>query len=190
MGIFKHLILLFASPHAMWEVIAAERIGNARLIGAWILPFSLLAAGAVTLGIAVFNREWDETFGYSLGPERAWDVGRTTLLTAMASTLVLAAVFRQLGGIYQSSRDFNAALKVAVFGTVPIWLVGALLFFMPMVVPGMFAFIYSCVLYGIGARTVLGVKERDINEFVGIALLFSAIALTALGMLAGAAGWM
>ena len=97
-------------------------------------------------------------------------------------------MFQQLGRMYGSSREFNAALKVAVFGATPVWATGVFLFFMPVIILSMAAFVYSCVLYGIGAHIVLGVKECEQNEFTGIALLFAAMILAAIGMAAVALG--
>ena len=101
---------------------------------------------------------------------------------------VLAFVFQQLGRMYASNRDFNAALKVAAFGSVPVWCTGPFMFLMPVILIGMAAFVYSCVLYSIGAQAVLGVKAGDANEFIGIALLLSSVLLAIAGMAAVALG--
>lgn len=173
-----------SDPHATWPLIAAAKVPTRDLLLHTILPFASVTATAVTLGVLAFNRDWNFDFGYNIAPERAWSIGGATLMFVVLAVCVLALVFQQLGRMYASSRDFNAALKVAAFGSVPVWCTGPFMFFMPVILIGMVAFVYSCVLYGIGAQAVLGVKAGDANEFIGIALLLASVLLAIAGMAA------
>ena len=187
---FQRLLLVVTSPHAAWPLIAAAPLRTRELLLHYVLPLSLVSAAAVTLGVAHFNRNWNFDFGYNIAQQRALSIGGATLLFVMLAVCVLAFVFQQLGRMYGSKRDFNAALKVAVFGSAPLWCAGAFIFFMPVVLVGMAAFVYSCVLYSIGAEAVLGVKAGDANEFIGISLLFSSVILALAGMAAVTPGFL
>jgi Yip1 domain len=182
--LIKTLVQIMSDPHATWPLIAAANLDTRDLLLHFTLPFASITATAVTLGVLVLNRDWNFDLGYNIASERAWSIGGATLMFVVLAVCVLAFVFQQLGRIYGSRRDFNAALKVVVFGSVPVWCTGPFMFFMPVILIGMAAFVYCCVLYGIGAQAVLGVKAGDANEFIGIALLLSSVMLTIAGMAA------
>lgn len=184
----KRLMLMLLSPRPMWRVIAAESRSGFRLFVFYILPFSLAAGAAVTVGVSTFNREWHEDLGYGARAVDAIPIGMVTAIFAAFSTYVLAWVFQRMAGLYKARFDFVTALAVSVYGTIPIWLIGTTLFFMPMVVPGLLAFGYSCMLYSMGAEEVLGIPRREAPEFVAMSLLFSAIILSIAGMLAASTG--
>ncbi|MCL4748049.1 MAG: hypothetical protein KJZ83_21960 [Burkholderiaceae bacterium] len=78
-------------------------------------------------------------------------------------------------------------LNIAVYGSLPLWLAGTLLFFMPAVFLCMIAFFYSCVQYVIGARIVLGMEIDDSAQFVVGAVPFSGAAMLMVAIGAGAA---
>ena len=179
---------LLAAPNSIWEEVARAPVPARRLFARLILPFAIAGALAVTAGTAFLNRDWSQSFGYSTSARQAPGIGAATLVLLALMPFVLAWVFQRLGGMYKSSRSFQAALNVAAYGTVPVWIAGGLMFFAPMFIVAMGAFGYSCMLYAGGARIVLGVKPIDAAEFVGIALLFSSLIMSAIGMLAGAAG--
>lgn len=175
-------------PRATWPLVGAAALNTRDLLLHYILPFASITATAVTLGVLAFNRDWNFDFGYNIALERAWHIGGATLLFVVLAMCVLAFVFQQLGRMYASSLDFNAALKVVAFGSMPLWCTGPFMFFMPVILIGMAAFVYSCVLYGIGAQAALGVKAGDANEFIGIALLFSSVILAFAGIAAVSIG--
>ena len=77
---------------------------------------------------------------------------------------------------------------MVAFCTLPVWVVGACMFFMPMALVGMAAFVYTCLLSSIGADAVLGVKEGETAEFITISLLVATIIVTLFGMAASALG--
>ena len=188
MPTFSQMLLVLTNPSAGWGVVAASRASIGALMIRMILPAAMVAALAATIGTAVFNREWSVNFGYDTRAENAFDVGAATLLLLVSYSLVLAWVFARMGKLYQSSSNYADALKVVAFGTLPVWVVGAFMFFMPMALVGMAAFVYTCLLYSIGAGVVLGVKEAETAEFVAISLLVATIIMTVFGMAASAVG--
>lgn len=184
----KRLMLMLLSPRPLWQVIAAESRSGFRLFVFYILPFSLAAGVAVAVGVSTFNREWNEDLGYGARAVDAVPIGMVTVIFTAFSTYALAWVFQRMAGLYKARFDFVTALTVAVYGTIPLWLAGTTMFFMPMVVPGMLAFGYSCMLYTMGAEELLGIATTEAPEFVAMSLLFSAIILSIAGMLAASTG--
>jgi hypothetical protein len=184
----KRIALLFAAPRRVWTVISEEALSVGFLTMFYVLPFALGVACSAAIGALFFNREWDETLGYSVGADAAPGVAVTTFFFALITTFAMAWVFQRVARAYSVKPGFNAAFKVAVFGTVPTWLAGMTLFFMPMVVAAIFAFVWSCVLYARGAHTVFGMKEKETGEFVAISLVASSMLLGFIGAVLAAAG--
>lgn len=178
-----HLLL---HPRTGWGAIAARRHTAGGLVAGLILPGSLTSALAVIAGITWFNRDWHAHFGYSAPASQALPIGLATLTLSVIYALVLAAVFTGIGRMYSSRGGYTQALALAAYGTVPVWIGGAFMFLLPAALPGMLAFVYACLLYSHGAHTLLNVAEAEATEFVAIALLLAAIAMTLFGMVASA----
>ena len=177
---------LLRHPRTGWEAVAASRCSITALFAKFIFPGSLLSALAVTLGVALFNREWSADFGYDAPPGKAFTIGLATLLLSIFYTFVLAWVFARMGAMYRSCRDFGPALTLATFGSLPVWFAGVFMFFMPATLLGMLGFVYTCLLYSNGAATLLGVKENETPEFVAVSLLLATLIMTGAGMGIGA----
>lgn len=175
---------LLSRPDAAWDTIAGEQIDLVNLLRRWILPLSLIAPVGLTIGATFFDREWNAKLGYAVLPGQIFPAALTTFVASILAVFMLAGVFSWIAPLFGTKRAFNAALKVAVFGAVPVWAAGALLFLMPMIIAVMIAFFYSCYLYYIGVVKILGVAEEQAAEFVAISMLFMSLGL----MLTGAVG--
>jgi hypothetical protein len=185
---FAKALLFLTAPRRGGTVLAADPVALGTLLWRLVLPGSLASAVAVMVGVLFFNRDWDANFGYDTRSGSAGLLGVLALLLSLAYAFVLAGVFMRVARLYRSECSYTDAFKVVAYGTLPVWVAGAFMFFMPMVLAGMAAFVYSCVLYSIAADTVLGVPERETTEFVAISLLLAGVAMTAIGMIATAAG--
>ncbi len=177
---------LLRHPPSGGRAIAAQPDPPGRLFVHLILPGATVSALAATAGVAWFNRDWNADFGYSAPPQQALAIGLAVWLFSTLYPLLLAWVFARCAALYRGGGNYAAALALAAHGTVPVWIAGACLFFMPAVLLGMPAFLYACLLYSNGASTLLGVREDDTAQLVAVTLLLTAILMSALGM-AGAA---
>ena len=186
--VLRHALLLFIYPREEWRVIAREAPSPAHLLTHYIAPFSLAIALAVSLGVAVFNQSWDVDYGYRVAPERWFEIGVTTFAFSALMTVLFAVVIVCLAPLYNTPRDFGKSLTVATLGTLPFWVTGVLLFFLPAIIPCMFAFAYSCYLYSAGLEEVLGVKPSMSHEYVAIAAVFLSLVLMLLGAAAAGLG--
>ncbi len=182
--VFSRILMLLFRPDAAWSGIAGERVTLDGLLRMWILPFSLIAPVMLAIGVTVFDQAWNSALGYRVLPRGIYPVVLTTFLSSVAAVFMLAAIFSWIAPAFGPKPGFMPALKVAVFGSVPLWLASALLFLMPMIIAVLFAFLYSCYQYYIGVAKVLGIAADRAAEFVAISLLLLSLAL----MLAGSAG--
>jgi hypothetical protein len=186
--ILRRIYLLLFYPRAEWDEIAREAIGVDVLIRSYILPLSLIAPIATVIGMRTFDATWDPGAGYQVPAAEIYAAGATTLLGTIASIFVLAAIFRLIAPMYGSSRDYNAALKVATFGAIPVLLAGATLVVPVLVIVSVAALCHTIYLYWLGVRHVLGVAPGAQAEFVGISLTMLGGASALLGAFASSIG--
>ena len=184
----RRIFYLIFHPAVEWDRIAAERISVDQLLRRVILPFSLLAPVATVIGMKTFDRDWDPLHGYLVPPEQIFAAGATTYFASVASIFLLAAIFVLLAPMFGARRDYVAALKVAAYGAIPVFLAGATLLLPVMAMVGMVAVCHTLYLYWHGARRVLQVKEGSQSEFVGISVLLLAVASVVAGAAASSVG--
>jgi len=184
MPVFRRIRSLLSRPGAAWSEIAGECFTLNGLLRLWILPFSLIAPVTMAIGATVFDQAWNPALGYPMRGQDIYPAALSTFLLSVFAVFMLAGILRWVASLYGPKPGFMPALKVAVFGSVPVWVASALLFLMPMIIVVMFAFLYSCYQYYVGASKMLGIAADRAAEFVAVSMLFLSLAL----MLAGAAG--
>ncbi|MGE5338578.1 MAG: hypothetical protein ACM3PU_12160 [Gemmatimonadota bacterium] len=161
---------------------AADEIAQAPLASLARLLATMLAGAAVS-GIAVYvgSRWLTMLWNFDLGfvPVLAGRVDplRATLFAMLAGPLLLAAAFTLVAPFFGGPRRPLAALAVAVHGMMPVYIVGALMFFAPAVMLMLLAFFVGCLRWGRGAQRLLGVPAGEKAEFIALALLAASVAL-------------
>jgi hypothetical protein len=161
-----------------WAALARDPLPASTLWLRIALPCSLGVALALATGSALFNRDWHADWGYSTRLEDAPRVALTALLVSAGAPLLLAAIMQRVAAMYRARPGFAAALRVAVHGSLPLWLAGLTLFLMPMLLLGFPAALMALSHYGAGARALLGIAPGESAEFVGITMLLFAVLLS------------
>lgn len=188
MSVWRRLLWLIVSPGEAWDAIREEPIGIDVLITRYILPLSLLAPAATVIGMKTFNRDWDPSRGYLVPEHEIFAAGSATLFGTIFSILALAGIFRLIAPMYDSSRDFRAALKVATFGAIPVLLAGAALLVPVMIALPVVALCHTFYLYWIGVGRVLDVAPESQTEFIGISMTLLCFFSTLAGGCASSLG--
>jgi hypothetical protein len=140
------------------------------------------------IGMTAFDASWDPQHGYLVPTERIFAAGATTFFSAVASVFALAAIFVVVARAYGRSPDYLSALKVSVYGAIPVQLAGATLVLPAMIVVGLIGFCHTVFLYWVGARRVLAVGADEQTEFVGISMVLLALLSVVAGALASSVG--
>jgi len=185
----RRMFYLTFRPAMEWDRIAVEKTSVDQLLRRVILPLLLLAPVATVIGMKTFDRDWDPLHGYLVPSEQIFAAGATTYFASVASIFVLAAIFVLLAPMFGAPRDYVAALKVAAYGAIPVFLAGATLLLPAMAIVGMVAVCHTLYLYWHGVRRVLQVKEGSQTEFVGISVLLLAVASVVVGAAASSIGF-
>jgi hypothetical protein len=184
----RRILYLIFRPAAEWDVIAREKTSVDALLRRYILPLSLLAPAATVIGMMVFDASWDPQQGYLVPSDQIFAAGATTFFSSVATLFALAAIFVLLGPIYGSSRDYVSALKVSVYGAIPVLLAGATLVLPAMIVVALIGLCHTMFLYWVGARRVLEVSSEYQTEFIGISMVLLALVSVLSGALASSIG--
>jgi hypothetical protein len=157
--------------------IAREpRASLARLL-ATMVAGAAVSGGATYVGTRWLTTLWNFDLGFVPAFADRIDPLRATLFVMFVGPLLLAAAFAFIAPFFDQPRRPLAALAVAVVGMTPIYVVGALMFFMPAVLLMLLAFLVSCFRWGHGAEQLLGVPAGETAEFMAITLIATSVAL-------------
>lgn len=181
MDALGRIVRIVLSPRKEWERIANENTSIDVLVRRYIVPLSMLAPIATSIGMRAFDRAWDSDQGYRVPVNDIFAAAALTLFASIASLFALAGIFVLLGRFYGSTRDYHTALAVATYGAVPTLLAGATLVLPVMAIVGLVGFVHSLYLYWLGAKQVLNVTRNEQAEFVGIAMLLLSFVSTVAG---------
>jgi hypothetical protein len=170
MSMWRRLLWLVVNPSEAWDAIREEPIGLDVLIARYIVPLSLLAPVATVIGMKTFGRDWDPSSGYLVLEHEIFAAGGATLFGTIFSIFALAGIFWLIAPMYDSVRDYRAALKVATFGAIPVLLAGATLLVPVMIAVPVVALCHTVYLYWVGVGRVLDVAPGSQTEFIGISI--------------------
>ena len=183
------IVRIVFQPRKEWDLVASETTSVDALVYRYIVPLSLLAPIATSIGMRVFDSAWDYDRGYRVPAEQIFAAAATTLFASIASVFALAGIFVMLAPFYGSTRDYRVALQVATYGAIPVLLAGATLVIPVMAIVAIVGFVHTLYLYWLGAKQVLHVTRSEQAEFVGISVLILSVASTLAGALVSHLGF-
>ena len=190
METIDRIVGIVLRPKSEWDRVAVETTSVDALIRRYIVPLSLLAPIATSIGMRVFDSAWDQDRGYRVPAEQIFAAAATTLFASIASVFALAAIFVLLAPFYGSTRDYRIALAVATYGAIPVLLAGATLVLPVMALVAIVGVVHSLYLYWLAAKQVLHVQRNEQAEFVGIAVFILFVASTVAGAIVSSMGFL
>ena len=179
---------MLRTPEAEWDAIARDMPGTGILLRNFLLPLSLLAPLATAVGLSMFDENWSAEYGYSLLAARVVNIAVATFVFEIASVYLLAVVLYFLARTERQRPTFLVALRVAVFGSIPVLLSGAVLVIPAGMFVMLFAAMYAFYLYYLGAQRLIGVRESNSAVFIGVAMFCMMTLSSLLGAIASALG--
>ena len=127
MNIFERVYRILLRPSAEWKIIDEERADLSYLLNIYIAALAAIPAvsgligfsaigvevpGVGTVRVPVFSGLLGAVFGY---------------LFAFVAVYGLAALIYLLAPLFEASKSFPAALKLAVYSNTPVWVTGIFL---------------------------------------------------------------
>lgn len=188
MRTLRRIAGMMMHPEAEWNAVACDMPGTTVLLRNFLMPLSLLAPIATVIGMLVFDTSWNAEYGYSLLRDRAPVIAITTYAFEIISVYLLAAIFYLFARTEGSAPSFLAALRVAVFGSIPLLLSGATLFIPFNVIISMVAMLYSFYLYYLGVSRLLGIRPSEATMLVGVTMICMLVVSGFMGGIASMLG--
>lgn len=166
-------------PEGLWEAVR-KRLRRPGAFG-WLVLIPVFGAFAVAIasetGVRVFNTEWHAVFGYSARPDVDGSRFRGLWVALALSPYLQGIAGALLLPMYGRTRRWRAAIAVTVVGTVPLYLAGLTMVWLPGIILVLGAFCVSFVWWIIGARELLDVPHSEATEFVTVTLMASSAAV-------------
>jgi hypothetical protein len=166
-------------PEGLWDAVRNRLAHPAAL--SWLALIPVVGAFAVGIaaetGVRLFNTEWHPVFGYSARPDADGSRFRALWVALALSPYLQGSVGALLLPMYGCTRRWRAAIAVAVVGSVPLYLAGLTMVWLPGIILVLGAFFVSFVWWFNGARELLDVPHSEAMEFVTITLIGSSAAV-------------
>jgi hypothetical protein len=166
-------------PDGLWDAVS-ERLARPGVPG-WLALIPVVGALAVAIaaetGVRVFNTEWHAVFGYSARPDADGSRFRTLWVALALAPYLQGVVGALLLPMYGRIRRWRAAITVAIVGSVPLYIAGLTMVWLPGIILVLGAFFVSFVWWVIGARELLEVPHSEATEFVTVTLMGSTAAM-------------
>ena len=162
-------------PEAWWDAIE-PLLGDRRLTLALIalaLAGAFVVAAASEIGVRVFNTEWNNTFGYAVQRNRGWQPFFALWSGFAIATVVQGLVGAALLKIYSKPQRWLHGVAVAIIGSIPMYVAGVTLVFLPGILLFAIAFVISCGWWASGNRRLLGLTYGEAPEHVAVSLTIS-----------------
>jgi hypothetical protein len=188
--LLRRAVRLLVTPAREWAAIGADRESWRAVALRHVVPLSALLAAAWMAGRWLFPADlatWESTPPERV-PEAVARGGALAFLGSIAWVAALAGGFCAVAPMFGARRDWTRSWKVAAYGTTPVWLAGVILI-KPVLVGLLLVVMLHCsYLYYIGLPAVVGVKQSDAAEYVGVVLFLALVVSTLLGGLLAAVG--
>ncbi len=188
-GLFARARGVMLAPRREFEAIAAEPQTIFSLFNRYLFPLAVIAPIATILGMTAFDVHWSADIGYRVPRDRIFSVGVMNFWLEVGTVFLIATVFYFMLMAHQVRRSYLAALKVALFGAVPVMLMSATLVISLNIIITMLATVHSLFLYAIGAEKVFGLEQGSAGIFVAVSMTIVLGVSSLAGALMGSVGW-
>lgn len=166
-------------PDRLWDAFEQGSRGRGGFqLAQRVIAMAVVGAFGIALaseiGVRLFNTDWNYVAGYTT--QRSRGFGPFFMLWAMALLLPIAQglIAAALLPMYSRPRRWARGVAVAVMGSIPVYLAGLTLVFLPGILLVAFAFLISCAWWASGSRRLLGVQAGDSADFVAASLVGSS----------------
>lgn len=180
----KRVVGILTRPADEWPAIAAEQTDPVALMTGYAAPLAAIPAVCRLIGLNVIGA-WLPLVGtYRVGIVRSILSAIVSWLLSLAVLYVAAIVVERLAPTFKSSRGIVPALKLVVYASTPVWIVGVLNLF-PVFVPlTLLAALFAAYLFSVGLPSVAHTPADQVIPYMFVATLI-AIALFLVLDLAG-----
>jgi len=186
---------MIVSPATEWNEISSETPDTGKIITGFVLPLAGAAAVAAFIGYSFL---WVGFFG----SPTTWGLyfAITSLLQAIISVFVGAAVVDALAPSFDSQKNMGRSVQLIAYAYTPVWIGGLLAIYPPIAIIGMIFGLYMFYLLYLGIPKLKNTPvDKQIGYFVVsivvmlvvyfiIGMILSKLLLPAMGLSYGIPG--
>ncbi len=177
---------ILTRPAAEWPEIAGERTDPPTLMRQYAAPLAAIPAVCRWIGLTVIGARLPIVGTYRVGMVRGLVSAVVAWLFALGGLYVAALVVDRLAPTFKSTRGIVPALKLVVYASTPVWIVGVLNLF-PVFVPlTLLGALYGAYLFSVGLPPVAHTPADQVVPYVFVATLITIVVFLVLGLAAGA----
>ena len=178
-GLVERAKNILTNPKREWEVVASEVPDVGGIITGYVIPLALVPAVAILLAAVLL--------GGGLG--LAFGIGQAvvTLIAAVLSVLLSAAIINALAGTFDAKKDFGRAVQLVAYASTPSWVLGILnlIPFMIFIVPWI-GIAWSIYLYYLGLGPVMKTPQgKEIGYMIVAAIAMIVVYFVIAAILGG-----
>ena len=186
---FGHLkarvVGILTRPAEEWPAIAAEPTDPVALMTGYAAPLAAIPAVCRLIGLHVIGA-WLPLVGtYRVGIVRSIVSAIVSWMLSLAGLYIAGIVVERLAPTFGSSGGIVPALKLVVYASTPVWIVGVLNLF-PVFVPlTLLAALFGAYLFSVGLPAVTHTPADQVIPYMFVATLITIALFLALGLAAG-----
>ena len=176
----KHMLL---TPRAEWEVIDSEPATPAALYTGYVIPLAAIGPIAQLIGSAVFGvRFGGSVYRAPLGS--AITSALVIYVLSLVSVYLLALIIDALAPTFGGTKNQIQALKVAVYSSTAVWLVGIFALVPGLAVLGILGF-YSIYLLYLGLPVLMKAPVEKAGAYTAVVIVAAIVLFAVVRMLTG-----
>ncbi|HEY0326003.1 MAG TPA: Yip1 family protein [Allosphingosinicella sp.] len=165
MNLVQRAININTQPRPEWAQIAAEPGDTGRLILGYALPLALLPFVGTLLGGLIFAGALGFTF--------VLVTAALSLAISLGILILMGIIAGALAPSFDGRNTNNAALKLLVYASTPVWLAGFFGGFIPILgfLIVLVGYGYAAYLMYLGSMTVLGIPQQKAVGYTAVVII-------------------
>lgn len=122
-GLVERVKGILLRPAQEWDRIDTEPTSTSQIYRSYVLPLAAVPAVAELIGSLVFGHS---VFGITYKPTIGSALGAAVVqyVLSLASVFVIALIIDGLAPVFQATRNWHQALKVAAYSVTAAWIAG------------------------------------------------------------------
>ena len=165
MNLVQRAISINTQPRPEWGQIAAEPGDPGRLILGYALPLALLPFVGTLIGGLIFAGALGFTF--------VLVTAALSLAIGLAILFVMGIIAGALAPSFDGRNTNNAALKLLVYSSTPVWLAGFVGGFIPILgfIIVLVGYAYAAYLMYLGSMVLLGIPQQKAVGYTAVVII-------------------
>jgi hypothetical protein len=186
MNIIERVKNMLVSPKTEWGVVAGEEQSLSTVLTTYVLPLSLIGAGATLIGWGLIGKSY--SWGFGSFTVKGWDIGIKYAIISLVSTivgfLITTFVVDALAPSFGSEKNLNKSAQYVGYSYTPA-LVAAVLTIFPTIawLGSLLGGLYTLYLMWLGIGPMKKTPEDKKVVYLIVCIVVLIVAWIILGLI-------